>query len=189
MKQPAHIEDMGRLFFIFGIIISIVLLLFLPIFLETNAYYDMNGRKFAFSVSAYKFLPIIGGYIATYPGGLAFHISEKKAIVLPYQKVASERKRFSIMKIFRLKALAATVETGPEYLLPAYLAQTVTQIYKNINNNPKQEFENKLWLTNGDVLKISLNLLITFNLFKLLSAFLKFLKEKIKLLCQRKTKK
>ena len=181
---------MGRLFFIFGIlIISLALLLFLPIFVETDAYYDMNGRKLAFSVSLYKCLRVFGGYIATYPGGFAFHITDKKAIVLPYKQVANERKRFSIMKIFRLKTLNVTVETGPEYLLPAYFTQTVMQIYMHIKNNPKQEFENKLWLTNGDALKVSLNFLIQFNLFKVLSAFLKFLKEKIKILCQRKTKK
>ena len=71
---------MGRLFFFVGILFAV---LFFPIYLETDAHYDMNRRKLGFAVYAYKKLPLIGGYVSTYRGGIAFHISEKKAILLP----------------------------------------------------------------------------------------------------------
>ena len=68
---------MGRLFFFVGILFAV---LFFPIYLETDAHYDMNRKKLGFAVYAYKKLPIIGGYVSTYRGGIAFHISEKKEI-------------------------------------------------------------------------------------------------------------
>ncbi len=180
---------MGRLFFILAIVaLGIIVLLFFPVYLETDAHYDMNGRKFAFSINAYKVFKIIGGYIATYPGGLALHISQKKAILIPYSQVNSERKRFSVLRTFRLKTLQITTETGAEYLLPVSLAQVLFRAIFLYMGGKKEKLENNLWLTDGDVLRVSVNFIIRFNLFIILRNFLKFLKEKTKLLWQKKMK-
>ena len=181
---------MDRLFFIIGIVsLSILALLFFPVYLETNAHYDMNGRKFAFSVHLYKIIKLIGGYIATYKGGLAVHVSPKKAILIPYSEMNNERKRFSVIRTFRLKTLTITSETGAEYLLPVTLAQSAFRIYFFAMGGKKEKIENNLWLTDGDTLRISLHFIIRFNLFIILRNFVKYLKEKIKVLCQTKIKK
>jgi hypothetical protein len=65
----------------------------------------MNGRKLAFCVRAYRFIKLLGGYIATYKGGLAAHISDKKAVLIPYSDLDNERKRFSVIKTFSLRKL------------------------------------------------------------------------------------
>ena len=160
---------MDRLFFIFGIVsLSILALLFFPIYLETNAHYDMNGRKCAFSVQIYKIFKLIGGYFATYKGGLAMHVSPKKAILIPYSEMDNERKRFSVIRTFRLKTLTITSETGAEYLVPVALAQSAFRIYFFAMGGKKEKIENNLWLTDGDTLKISLHFIVRFNLFILL---------------------
>ena len=170
---------MGRLFFILGIIVLVLLLLlFVPIDLETDAYYDMNGRKLAFSVNAYRIIPLVGGYVATYPGGLAFHITKKKAVVLPYSQVKDEQKRFSVMRTFWLKKACFHAETGAEYLLPIMLMQRGLQIYALTKQGKKTKLENELWLSHGDTLKLSVNFLVQFNIFKLLRSILKNVKEK-----------
>lgn len=181
--------DMGRLFFLALGLLGVVFLLFFPIYLETDAHYDVNRRKFAFSVSAYKFIPLIGGYLATYAGGLALHVSEKKAILIPYSQMNEERKKFSFMKTFRLKSFILTTETGAEYLLFTAAAQSILHTLFFIKGGTKERLENNLWLTDGDVLRISLNTLVYFNLFILLNNFIKFCKEKIKILWQKKIKK
>ena len=160
-------------------IICLLILLFFPIFLETDAHYDVNRRKFAFSVFLYKWIKLIGGYIATYQGGLALHISEKKAIVIPYSDLDSERKRFSFIRTFHLYSFILTTETGAEYLLPMGVLQGILRTYFFIIGGKKERIENNLWLTDGDVLRISLNVVIDFNLFLLVLAFFKFLKEKM----------
>ncbi len=179
---------MGRLFFILAIVlISVLFLLFFPVYLETDGHYDMNGRKLAFSVNAYKFIKLLGGYIATYPGGLAVHISQKKAILIPYSQVNNERKKFSIIRTFRLKTLVVTTETGAEYLLPVSLVQAVFRAVFIGMGGKKEKLENNLWLTDGDILRFSVTFMVRFNLFIILRNFLIFLKEKIKTVWQKKS--
>ncbi len=179
---------MGRLFF-YALPLLFSAILFFPIYVETDAHYDMNRRKFAFAVYAYKFLPVLGGYVATYQGGLALHISKKKAILLPYSKMNSERKKFSIVKTFRLKRFSLTTETGAEYLPLTAVVHTVLRTYFFIKGEKKEGIENNLWLTDGDVLRISFHILVYFNLFILFKNFIKFCKEKIRILWQKKNQK
>ncbi len=180
---------MGRFFIVVAILSAVALLLFFPIFLETDAHYDMNRRKFAFAVYGYKCIKLIGGYIATYKGGLALHVSPKKAILVPYSQMNSERKRFSFVRSFHLKSFVLTTETGAEYLLHIAIAQAALRAYFFMIGGKKEKVENNVWLTDGDTLRISLNCVVTFNLFILICNFFKFLKEKITILWQKRTKK
>lgn len=177
---------MGRLFFFVGILFAI---LFFPIYLETDAHYDLNRKKLGFAIYAYKKLPIIGGYVSTYRGGVAFHISKKKAILVPYKQMDNERKKFSFFKTFRLKSFNLTTESGAEYLFIIAVAHIILRMLFFIKGGKKEEVENNLWLTDGDVLRISLNALFYFNLYILLKSFIKFCKEKIQIVCRKKIKK
>lgn len=172
-----------------GSVFGGLLLLFFPIFLETDGFYDMNGRKLAFSVKVYKFLRVMGGYLATYRGGIALHISPRKAILVPYSDLDNERKRFSIMRSFRITSLKITVETGAEYLIYTLLVQTIFRLYFLSQGGKRENLRNNLWLREGDVLRISLHFVIRFNLFILMKSFFKSLKEKVKVLCQTKIRK
>lgn len=165
--------------------------MFFPIYIEGDAYYDVNGRKLGFILKAYKAIKIFGGYVATYRGGLAVHISPKKAILVPYSDLENERKRFSFVQTFRLKTFSLTTETGVEYFLPVsffqIIAKTVTPVISTIKKTKR--VYSRLLLTDGDGLKISINSLVHFNLFILLCNFIKFLKEKAKYIWQKKIKK
>ena len=185
--RPAHIKDMDRLFFIVSVTgLSILALLFFPIYLDTEAYYDMNGRKCTFCVNAYRIIKLLGGYIATFKGGLAVHLSPKKAVLLPYMEMNKERKRFAAFRSFRLRTFRLTMETGAEYLMPIALLQSILKIYFFTTNKKANLMESNLWLTDGDVLRISLQMSIRFNLFILLRNIINHWKEEIKLLCQTK---
>lgn len=183
---------MGELFFllfnIFGLVWTVVQL-FLPIFLKTSAYYDMNRRKLTFVVYLFGFLRVFGGYIATYKGGFAIHVSEKKAFLIPYSKLNSERKRFSFMRTFHLSSITVTTETGAEYLLPIALAQAILRVYFLIKGGKKEKIKNNLWLTNGDVLRITATIVVRFNMFIILCNVIKFIKEKLQILWRTKIKK
>ena len=181
---------MNRLLFSFALTGMITaFLLFFPIVVETDAHYDMNRKKFGFAIFLYGFLKILGGYAATYKGGIALHVSPKKAILIPYSEKDNERKKFSFVKTFRLISFILTTETGAEYLLPVSVAHTFLRAYFFILGGDKERIENNLWLTDGDVLRVSLNSVLYFNLFILIKNFLKFLKEKMQILWQKKTKK
>ena len=181
---------MDRFFFIFLLIsLSISILLFFPIYLKANGHYDMNGRKMAFSICLYKILKVFGGYIATYQGGLAVHVSPKKAILIPYKDLNNERKRFSIMRTFRLNKINITTETGAEYLLPSAVAHAGFRILFFILGGKKEKIENNVWLVDGDVLRITMNVSVRFNLFILLRKIVTTIKEKMKQIWQKNIKK
>jgi hypothetical protein len=169
---------MGRLFF-FAVLLPLAILFF-PIYLETDGHYDLNRKKLGFAVYLYKKIPLVGGYVATYKGGVAVHVSEKKAILIPYKEMAGKRKSFSIFKTFRLKSFRLTTESGAEYLFLTAAAHAVLRTLFFIKGGEKEGIENNLWLTDGDVLRISLNVLFYFNLFILLKSFIKFCKEKLR---------
>ena len=80
---------MGGLFFFACIVLIVLTILFFPIYLETDAHYDLNRKKLGFAVYAYKKIPVVGGYVSTYKGGIAFHITDKKAILVPYKQMDS----------------------------------------------------------------------------------------------------
>lgn len=186
---------MGKPFFYAVItVLSILLLLFFPIYLQMDGHYDMNRRKFAFGIYLYGRLRVLGGYVGVYPGGIAVHVSEKKAFLIPYNQMNSERKRFSFMRTFRLVSFVLTTETGAEYLLPVSYAHMFLRTYffshgaKNGNNGKKERIENNVWLTDGDVLRVSASVALRFTLFQILKNIILFLKEKLKTWRKKKEK-
>ena len=180
---------MGRFFFWLLIwVIAVLILLFFPVYLALDAHYDMNRKKFAFMTKAYGFIKLIGGYVATYQGGLAVHISDKKAILIPYSEVEGERKRLSVLRTFRLKTLSSTTETGAEYLFLTALAQMFFRAYFLIKGGKEEKLENNFWLTDGDVLRISVNCSLRFNLYIIIRNLLVSLKEKVKYYVRQKQK-
>ena len=126
--------------------------------------------------------------MTTYDGGVALHLSRKKVHLLRYKEINSERKRFSFVNTFKLDAISLTMETGAEYLQATALIQTTVRTYFFIKGGEKEKIENNVWLTDGDVLRISLSSRIFFNFYILICNFIKFLKEKAKQLWQKKMK-
>ena len=117
------------------------------------------------------------------------HVAPKKAILIPYSEIDNERKRFTFVKSLRLVAFNLTTETGAEYLMPVSVAHTCLRAIFVLLGGNKEKIENNLWLTDGDVLRVSFHIVVYFNLFMLHCALCKLLKEKIKILWQKKTKK
>ncbi len=188
--QSAHIVGMGRFFFYFLItVLGLLGLLFFPIVVEADVHYDMNRRKFGFALYAYKTWKLVGGYVTTYPGGFALHISPDKAILKPYSGMESDRKKFSFVRTFRVLSFSILTETGAEYLLPVSVVHAALRAVFFSFGGDRENIKNNLWLTDGDELRISADLVLQFNLYLLLRAFMKSLKEKIKNLWQKKTRK
>ena len=181
---------MSKSFFLFSSlgVILIVFLLFCPIFLRTVAHYDMNRKKFCFCIYLFSFIKILGGYVATYDGGLAVHLSPKKAYLLPYNQMNNERKRFSFTRAFYWKKASLTTETGAEYLLLNMLLHTVLRILFFAKRGRVENISNNVWIMDGDVLRASISLTVWFNLFLLLKNLCIFIKEKLQSLWRKTVK-
>ena len=178
---------MGRLFFwLFVGVVALLVLLFFPIIMDTDIHGDLNKKKLTFLVRLYGKIKLFGGYATTYKGGVALHLSNDKALLKPFNQMNDERKRFSFIKTFKPIEFTLTTETGAEYLFYVAAVHAALRIYFFAIGGEKENIENNLWLTDGDVLRVSLHSAVFFNVYILLSNLFKAIKEKIKTYARKK---
>lgn len=155
---------MGRFFSSPRTILSILTALFFPIVQDLNIYGDLGEKKLSFSLYLFGFIRLVGGYVTSYQGGVALHVSEKKAILLPYTGMDEKRKKFSFVRSFRLLSLKCTTETGAQYFAGAACVSALLKTFLAIKKQYKKSDVN-LWLTDGDVLRTSVQIVTYFSLF------------------------
>ncbi len=184
----AHISCMGEFFFyVFLTVCGIILLLIFPFAFTLDLYADVKGKKFSFALHFYDFFKVIGGYITTYEKGLALHVTKKKAILLPYAEMESQRKKFQFTECFKITQAYVFIQSGAEYLLQTLFLHRILDIFFKINSK-KRELKSGLIATNGEELKICTSTHFYFNIYMLLQEFIKFLKEKIAIYARKKRK-
>ncbi len=161
--------------------------LFFPISLNVYSHADLNRKKFTFAVYLYGILKLYGGYVSAYHGGLAIHTGERKVKLLPYSNMDSERKKqIKFYRAIRLKEFSVTSETGAEYILPVGLVHTFFKAVYFRFGGEKEKSE--IWLSDGDILRVSTKLRAAFNGYTVLKMLVKTLKEKIKTYVGKKQK-
>ena len=179
---------MSGSFFFIGIFFAVVVFLFFPIYVKGDAHYDLMRKKCAIDVTLFKKIKIFGGYITTYKGGLAIHKNKRTAILLPFEELDNERKRFSFIKTFKFVSFHSIIECSAEYFFLFNFLQRTSTILKKFN----QKLENtsmQLWLTQEKSLKITFNCVLWFNVFILLLDIIEYLRGKLKNKWQIKLKK
>lgn len=165
---------MGRIFALIFEISGAAIFLFAPIVQEFNVFGDLNEKKLTFSLYLFGFIKLVGGYVSAYRGGIAVHISEKKAILLPYSGMNEERKKFKIFRSFRLISLETSAETGADYFAGAGIACAALKGFLAVKGKSKKS-NVKLYLTDGDLLRLSVRITAYFQIGVLLALFIRFL--------------
>ena len=97
-------------FFVYSFFAGAVLLLF-PIFIYADIYADAAENRAWFCISLFGKLKLFGGYAEVRTEGFVFHLTKKKAVLLPYSELAAARKRFEITKGFQLWRYHQIIET------------------------------------------------------------------------------
>ena len=168
------------------------LLTFFPVFLWFDAYVDIRQNRAWFSVSAYRHLKIFGGYGQLDREGIAIHLTEKKAVFIPFDKMGVMRKRFEITKGFQLWRFRQTVETGgAESVYGVFLAAAIQSLSAGSfaylrTKHPFLSLKNSTWLAEEPCLKLATETATVFNGFvvamalskKLLEALLNWIRTK-----------
>ena len=168
------------------------LLFFFPVFVYLDTYVDVRENKCWFALSLFKFFKVFGGYLQVKQEGLVFHITEKKAVILPYKQMAPMRKKFEVTKGFQLWRFHQIVETGGEgeptgVLIGALLMTLGGQIFSVLHTlHPFLSLKNGVLLTETPNLKLTFQAVTVFNGLilsiaigkKLLEAFLNWIRKK-----------
>lgn len=163
----AHTDGMSELF-VYALFFGTLFFLF-PVFVRLDAYADVAENKCFFSLRLFAFLKIFGGYLQFKKEGIVFHITKKKAVILPFQKIAPMRKKFEITKGFQLYRFHQIVESGGEgkpygLLFAAALQAAAGQIFSVARTlHPFLSLKNGVLLTEDAALKITLQATAVFN--------------------------
>lgn len=178
-------------FFIFSFFAGMLSFLF-PVFVYLDGYADVKENKFCFSLSLYKYLKVFGGYGQIKTDGIAVHISEKKAIFVPYESMTDTRKKFEITKGFQLYRYHQIIETGnpfsPYGVLLAGAIQAVSGGIFSVmqTRHPFLSLKNSTVLSEENNLKVSVQAVTVFNGLvvsialgkKILEAFINWIRKK-----------
>ena len=155
-------------FFIISAFVGALLFLF-PLYVSVEAHLDVKENKCWFRISLYRHLKILGGYGQLIKDGIALHITKKKAIFIPYAKMADTRKKFEITQGFQLMRFHQIIETGgAESIYGIMLGAVSNSIAGSVfsilqTKYPFVSLKNNLLLTNRTELKVTLQSEVVFN--------------------------
>jgi hypothetical protein len=159
----------------------------MPIFCNFNVFLDINKNKYYFGIFLFKFIKLYGGYFQLFNEGLVFHVSENKALILPYDKVFESRNKFKITKGFEIIRFHQVIEYGNKNDLekPVYVTALTQIIFGIIYGKTKatKPFVNlknsTLLIEEDDIFKLSANIVAAFNMIVIIIFLSKILLEKI----------
>lgn len=160
-----------------------VLLFFFPVYIWVDAYVDIRQNRAWFSVSAYKFFKLFGGYGELDREGVAVHLTKKKAIFLPFDQMGETRKKFEITKGFQLWRFHQVLETGGANSVYSVLIAAALQSVSGgtfgylRTKHPFLSLKNSTLLAEKPCLKVSVETALIFNGFVLTMAITKKLLE------------
>lgn len=168
-------------------LIFVAAILLAPVFLNVNLFFDAEKRKCCFSLYILHFIKIYGGYATLNKRGLIFHLTRHKAIFMPFAEILDTRKKFEITRGFRLYAYSHVCEIGSAEdtgiaLMACSLIRLATCIGAGyaIHRKHCKSFKGDVVLyPERKCFKISLRLILLFNLFLLLMALAKLILSKI----------
>lgn len=183
--------------FVISSIITFFLLIF-PIFVSIDVYATSSQNKIGFSLNAFGFLKLFGGYITIEKDALAVHISDKKAICIFYKQAMSNQTMLSITSGFQIYALKINVELGmEEYPTLALMGANFLQVVSAIAFPVLKERYPFVNLKNTVLLSphkkggaVAIHFVTVFNQIAVILAISKLiLKEIIEYVKQRRSKK
>lgn len=179
------IANITNVFKIYAVTITALFLIF-PFILNLRFIYDKNYKKLFFSAHIYG-ISILGGYIERIREGFAIHVSENKALILPYRSLIGMRSNFNLRKNYFIRKINLLTELGSEDLpqLP-FMFAVASNIASNIYGALRKSAEGNtifksdvLLYEEKNVLKISAEIEVVFNIFTILITFFKLFLRKI----------
>lgn len=175
-------------FFIFSTLSTIVQLLF-PMFLSITLYVDVKERKLYFSLYILRIFKVYGGYATLYGEGIAFHLTEKRAVLLPYAEMLDARNKFEfkLTRGFYIYAYSGVAEIGAKSepaaaVMAAAAAQVASAIAAGTVLNKKKcaSFKNDVILyADNDCIKLNVRIILLFNFLAVILAAVKIILQAI----------
>ena len=154
-------------------------------FLNITLYADVRERKLYFSLYILRIFKVYGGYATLYRHGIAFHLTENRAALLPFSEMAAARNKFEfkLTRGFYLYAFSGVAELGARSepaaaILTAALLQTAAGIAAGtiIKRKECTSFKNDVIVyPDRDCVKASVRIILVFNFLAVILAAAKII--------------
>ncbi len=158
--------------FLFVLVVILLGLLFAPVPFQINVYFDVFSGKIGCNLRLFRFIRLIGGYLAPCPGGFAWHISKKKALLFTYLQMDEGRKNINEKDGFRIVKAQTVFEIGAEYILFTVAVQNTLK-GASLFSKSLQSFESKIFLKNSDNFRAFIRITMHVRLWKQLVKLIK----------------
>ncbi len=166
--------------------ITFIIFLILPIFLTTYVYFDASKMHTYFCLKIFSKIKILSGYIQFIKDGIAIHLTEKKAIIIPYLIKFDLQKTYKLAKEYNVTSFCSIIEYGNFDLIKntkvAIVHNSINNLICPIIHDRKQylKIKNDLVLYNTNTKpKITIKFVLLFNLISIISTLIKIILEKI----------
>ena len=161
--------------------------LLLPIVVSVHVYLDAAQKKLFFGVYILRAVKLLGGYAAPAPGGIALHLTRRRAVLLPYGEMLAAGKKFKLARGFAVADAAFVLEVGraeqPALAIiaaaAARIAACIGAAYLRARTRSGGLHADVLLRMGEDSFKASGRILIAFNIAVLLAAAAKLLLRKM----------
>lgn len=178
-------------FFVYSFFFGTLLFLF-PIFVDADLYLDAYENRGWFSISLYHRLRLFGGYAEVRGEGFVFHLSKKKAVILPYGEMSNAKKKFEVTKGFQPVRFHQLLEIGGardarSVVFAALFSAVSGATYSVLHEKYEAlSFRNTAVLHQGACLKGSIRISAAMNILvlgmaltkKIMEDFLKWMKKR-----------
>ena len=168
------------------LVFVLVLILFSPIFVRFDILFDKEIKKMFMAVYFYGFIKIISGYFTIESKYVAFHLSDKKAILIEPLEIFDKGKSYKSLKNFEIFSVKTALEIGSD-VTENWIKFTC--LYKVLIENLSPYYLSKKYfaITNNDIIinetcstiRFISSIKVVFNIFVILIMAIKKFMEKI----------
>lgn len=163
-----------------------VLLLIFPVFLSVNALFVGDLKKAYAGIYLFGFIKIIGGYAEKIQEGIAFHVSDKKAFIIPFKSLYGAREKIKPFIDYHFISVTTVIELGSENgLLTPLSAAFVASYAENLIawyyslKKPYLKLDNRFNVyVNEKTFNVYFKAKFVFNALTVISSIIKLITEK-----------
>ncbi len=167
--------------------IAIYIILIFPIFISMEIYLSKTDKKAYFGIYAFGFIRLFGGYAQVLKDGFVIHLTDNKAIFIPFKKTIGLQKSFKPLKDYHIIRFYTLTEIGSSGDLTAPLFAGFIFSYLNAftdwffrSGKPYLKIKNDLDIYSGEEkFNVYVHSVIVFNLLMIIISIIKIVAEKI----------
>lgn len=124
-----------------GIVISILLIIFTPIYLKIYFYADVKNRKVFFACYFFHYIKIISGYAEVDASGITVHVGRKTAFMVEFSQLIDTGKKFSKIKSIEFFKTNACLNISINNLFAKIIITSISDITEIIVKSINEQYK------------------------------------------------